>query len=53
MTEPAERVKYRHPSEAEAEAAWEETHRAHRTTEDRGCVYCHTCGLTYWRRRKP
>jgi hypothetical protein len=51
MTE--QKVEYRYPTDAEAEVAWEETHRTHRQKETQDCVHCLTCGLTYWRRRKP
>jgi hypothetical protein len=47
MTEPARKVEY--PTDTN----WLEAHKGHRVTESDGCLKCHTCGLTYWRRRKP
>lgn len=51
MTEPARKVERRYPTDPDA--AWALTHVTHRVTESDGCLKCHTCGLTYWRRRKP
>lgn len=47
MTEPARKVEYL------TDPDWLETHKGHRVTESDGCLKCLTCGLTYWRRRKP
>jgi uncharacterized protein with PIN domain len=49
MTEPARKVE--HPSDEDA--AWALEHVTHRVTESDDCWQCHTCGITYWRRRKP
>lgn len=51
--QPAARVKYRYPTDEEYEAAWLETHRTHRVTENiDGEMECRTCA-SYWKRRKP